>query len=156
MNKFMLIRIVNTEYLQELASHSPFGLNFTDDTAFVCPARVNLRVQFGFCKPTTKLAPNRTCSDNLKLHKHVPPATLTQSNAILTVVAYLPPLKTCSTVELFVITNLDQKDQSMDHHEFDVQQDGLVRDLAAPCFNFRRTTIKFVCHPTHSLIHTER
>lgn len=27
--------------LHELASHSPFGLNFTEDTAFVCPASVN-------------------------------------------------------------------------------------------------------------------
>lgn len=30
-------------YVHELASHSPFGLNFTEDTAFVWPARVNLR-----------------------------------------------------------------------------------------------------------------
>jgi len=32
------------DYLQELASHSPFGLNFTDDTAFVWPARVYFNV----------------------------------------------------------------------------------------------------------------
>ena len=31
-------------YLQELASHSPFGLNLTDETAFVCPANVNFNV----------------------------------------------------------------------------------------------------------------
>ena len=30
-------------HLHELASHSPFGLNFTEDTAFVWPARVNFR-----------------------------------------------------------------------------------------------------------------
>jgi len=30
-------------YSQELASHSPLGLNFTEDTAFVWPARVNFR-----------------------------------------------------------------------------------------------------------------
>lgn len=30
-------------YVHELASHSPFGLNFTEDTAFVWPARVNFR-----------------------------------------------------------------------------------------------------------------
>ena len=30
--------------LPELASHSPFGLNLTEETAFVCPASVNLRV----------------------------------------------------------------------------------------------------------------
>lgn len=33
----------SNQYLQELASHSPLGLNLTDDTAFVCPANVNLR-----------------------------------------------------------------------------------------------------------------
>lgn len=27
--------------LQELASHSPFGLNLTEETALVCPANVN-------------------------------------------------------------------------------------------------------------------
>ena len=30
--------------LPELASHSPFGLNLTDETALVCPARVNFNV----------------------------------------------------------------------------------------------------------------
>jgi hypothetical protein len=30
--------------LQELASHSPLGLNLTADTAFVCPASVNFSV----------------------------------------------------------------------------------------------------------------
>ena len=28
--------------LQAVASHSPFGLNFTEDIAFVCPDKVNL------------------------------------------------------------------------------------------------------------------
>jgi hypothetical protein len=32
------------KYLQELASHSPFGLNLTADTAFVWPANVNFKV----------------------------------------------------------------------------------------------------------------
>lgn len=36
--------------IQELASHSPFGLNFTDETAFVCPANVNFKVYVGFWK----------------------------------------------------------------------------------------------------------
>lgn len=31
-------------YLQELASHSPLGLNLTEETAFVCPANVNFNV----------------------------------------------------------------------------------------------------------------
>jgi len=30
--------------LQELANHSPLGLNLTDDTALVCPASVNFNV----------------------------------------------------------------------------------------------------------------
>ena len=29
--------------LHELASHSPFGLNLTADTALVCPAKVNFK-----------------------------------------------------------------------------------------------------------------
>ena len=29
---------------QELASHSPLGLNLTEETAFVWPARVNFRL----------------------------------------------------------------------------------------------------------------
>lgn len=28
----------------ELASHSPLGLNLTEDTALVCPASVNFRL----------------------------------------------------------------------------------------------------------------
>lgn len=31
-------------YLQELANHSPLGLNFTDDIALECPANVNFKV----------------------------------------------------------------------------------------------------------------
>jgi len=31
----------NKHYLHELANHSPLGLNFTDEIAFVWPARVN-------------------------------------------------------------------------------------------------------------------
>ena len=31
-------------YLQELASHSPLGLNLTDDIAFECPASVNFKM----------------------------------------------------------------------------------------------------------------
>lgn len=31
-------------YKPELANHSPFGLNLTDETAFVCPANVNFNV----------------------------------------------------------------------------------------------------------------
>jgi hypothetical protein len=34
----------SSSHLQELASHSPFGLNLTDDTALVCPASVNFNV----------------------------------------------------------------------------------------------------------------
>lgn len=33
-----------TLHLHELASHSPFGLNLTAETAFVCPANVNFNV----------------------------------------------------------------------------------------------------------------
>lgn len=35
---------VQSRYLQELASHSPLGLNFTEETAFVWPANVNFSV----------------------------------------------------------------------------------------------------------------
>ncbi|KAF6118589.1 family with sequence similarity 162 member A [Phyllostomus discolor] len=37
-------QIIITLSAEELASHSPLGLNLTDDTASVCPTRVHLRV----------------------------------------------------------------------------------------------------------------
>jgi hypothetical protein len=44
---FLKLRPVTTTphvHLQELASHSPLGLNLTEDTALVCPASVNFNV----------------------------------------------------------------------------------------------------------------
>ena len=38
------LMLKNCKNLQELASHSPFGLNLTAETAFVWPASVNFNV----------------------------------------------------------------------------------------------------------------
>jgi len=45
-NSLKLYPVITTSHfnLQELANHSPLGLNLTDDTALVCPARVNFNV----------------------------------------------------------------------------------------------------------------
>lgn len=91
---------------------------------------------------------------NLKLHKHVPPARLTQTVEIATNLRCLPPLKTCLTVEQIVIMNLDRISWLKGHREFDVQQGGLARDLAAPCFNYRRTTLYVFVTP-HNHYYTQ-